>query len=533
MADFQRDDFDLDLNNIDDIEITPELLANFSTGCDDSFADSYSDTLFDDDEPEEKTIEQIREERYRRQEQRKLDKQNARRSAFVNYCMPALALVLLVSTVCYMNSLKFGLVVSYNNEQLGVVENAEVVQEATRIIDSRIINKSLDSLEDEPQYRVAVIKNDSELQNSTELSRSIIAKDTSLEDELWGVFADDDFIGSVSTEEEAQAVLSGLLEAKKKEAASLGTVQKVEFNTSVRAEVGLYSADSVIDKAELKNRLTNNVDISYKITVLEEQNVKIRYKTEYKVDPNAAPGYEKVTTKGVLGEGIATNKSVYIDGEKISSEHTKVVATKKPVNEVITVSSDNEHADTSTDVKTDNTEKASDTDKLEADADKAESKTENVADNTADNTANTNTNNESSTQPVQQEPKQFIWPAPGCWEVTGYFGYDTEEHLHKGLDISGPAAYGSPVAASAAGTVTAVVFDYGTEGLGCYVTIDHGNGYQTTYAQCREIYVAYGQHVEQGATSAAIGSTGDSTGPHLHFRIIENGVFVDPANFLY
>ncbi|MBQ3969162.1 MAG: M23 family metallopeptidase, partial [Clostridia bacterium] len=88
-------------------------------------------------------------------------------------------------------------------------------------------------------------------------------------------------------------------------------------------------------------------------------------------------------------------------------------------------------------------------------------------------------------------------------------------------------------AAAAGGTVTEVVIDYGTEGLGCYVTIDHGNGYQTTYAQCSDIYVTPGTYVEQGQTVAAVGSTGDSTGPHLHFEIIANGEYVNPANYLY
>lgn len=515
MSDYERDDF----------EITPELLANFSSEDTDAFFVSYDDTAFDDCEPEEKSIEQIREERFRRQEQRKINRRKERRSALVNYLMPTMALVLLVSTVCYMNSLRFGLVVTYNNENLGVVENAAVVEEATQIIDSRIINKSLDSLENEPQYRVAVISNNSEFQNSTELSRSIIANDSSLEDELCGVFADDDFIGSLTMQEDAQEVLDELLAAKKKEAASLGDVQKVEFNTNVTIEVGLYAADSVIDKAELKQRLENNVDLSYKVTVLEQQNVKIKYKTEYVADSTKPSGYEKVTVKGQIGEGIATNESVYIDGEKISSEHKKVAATKKPVNEVITVSSDNEHV----------LQKQSDSDTSGSTENKdSEKPAESDSDTDSDKRSEEKPAAESSEQSAQEQTaapektSQFIWPVQGY--VTGVFGYEGE-HFHKGMDIG--AGNGTPIAAAASGTVVNVVYDYSTEGLGCYVTVDHGDGYQTTYAQCSDIYAAIGQHVEQGEIIAAVGSTGDSTGPHLHFRITQYGEFLDPANFLY
>lgn len=514
MSDFERDDFDF--------EITPELLANFS-----------SEEPYSAYEADEKTIEQIREERYRRQEQRKLERKQQLRSNVMNYLMPTMALVLLVSTVFYMNSLQFGLIVSYKDEQLGVVENAAVLEEAASIIDSRIINKSLDSLEDEPQYKVAVVTNRSDFRNSTELSRQIIANDSRLEDELCGVFVDDEFIGAVSTEDDAQEILNGLLEAKKKESASLGDVEDVSFNSSVTAQVGLYAKDSVVEKSELKNRLENNVEISYVITVLQEQNVKIRYKTEYKVDETKPEGFEKVTQKGQIGEGKATNRSVYIDGEKISSEHVKVVATKKPVNEIITVSKDSKYAQSDTD-------KASDTDAAKA---KAESKdTDNKkTDKTSDSdkaakAADSDTARDTDTQANAEEEKKsdspFIWPAPACGSVTGYFGYEGD-HFHKGLDISGPAAEGTPVVASASGTVVDVVIDYGSEGLGCYITIDHGNGYQTTYAQCSDIYAVVGQQVEQGETIAAVGSTGDSTGPHLHFRITENGEFVDPAHFLY
>ncbi len=505
MSDYERDDF----------EITPELLANFA---DDSYC-AY--------ETDEKTIEQIREERYLRQEQRRLRRREKLMTNIKSYLMPALALVLLVSTVSYMNSLTFGVVVSYNDEQIGVVEDASVLREATNIIDSRIINKSLDSLENEPQYRVAVVPNNSEFRNSSELSQRIIERDNSLADELCGVFVDDEFIGAVNSEEEAQLVFNNILDAKKKDFADLGTVKAIEFNSSVTSEVGLYAKDSVIDKTELKRRLTDNVELSYRVTVLQEQNVKIKYKTEYKADPSKPSGTEILTQKGVIGEGIATNESVYIDGEKISCEHVKVTATKKPVNEIISVSSDSKHLEENKE-----SEKSDEAARRVKKTSEDEQTASNASDkNDTDTCTDTESDTDSEAEKEAEQPKNdspFIWPTSGY--VTGYFGYEGE-HFHKGMDIG--AGEGAPVYAAAAGTVVDVVFDYGSEGLGCYVTIDHGNGYQTTYAQCSALYVTVGQTVEQGETIAAVGSTGDSTGPHLHFRVTQYGEFIDPANFLY
>lgn len=510
--------------NEEDIVVTPELLDNFASGSSDYY-----------DEENIKSIEQIREERYIRQEERRLSKKRERRSKFVNNFMPLVALALLVSTVSYMNSLQFGLVVSYNDEQIGVVDNAGVIEEATSLIDSKIINKSLDTLEDEPKYRVAVVNNTSDFQNSTELSRSILANDNVLADQICGVFVDDTFVGALENQEDAEEVLNGLLEAEKKKASELGKVDSIEFNSNVSLEIGLYARSSVVDKDTIKERLENNVEISYKTIVLQEQSVKIKYKTEYVVDASKESGYEKETTKGEIGEGVATNRVTYIDGNQIEVEHVKVVATKKPVNRIITVSADSEHAseakpldsdtDTSSDSKSesDTDNKSSDTDSKAQDTDTSRTSTD--SDVSSDITAAQS--NGTSTQ-----TSGFIWPAPNCGSITNEFGYQGEK-LHKGIDISGPGAEGQPIVASASGYVTTAVFDYGSENYGCYLIIDHGNGYQTLYAQCSDIYVAPGTYVEQGQTIAAVGSTGDSTGPHLHFEIIANGEYVNPANYLY
>ena len=523
--------------NDENIEVTQELLDKFAT-------DSTDSLEYYDESAEEKTIEQIREERYIRQEERRLQRKQERRSAIVNNAMPFMAMILLVCTVMYMNSLQFGLIISYNDEQIGVVENAGVVNEATGLIDSRIINKSLDSLENEPQYRVAVVNNTSDFQTSTELSRSIIANDNVLADQICGVFVDGTFVGAVENEEDAQEVLLSLREAEKKKWKSLGTVDAVEFNSSVQLEVGLYARSSVVDKAEIKRRLVENVEISYRIIVLQEQNVKIKYKTEYVLDETKTDNYERVTVKGKVGEGIATNRAVYIDGIQISNEHVKVIATKKPVNEVITVSPDNEHA---AEVKTEKKDTAKTNSSEAADKTKTASKQENDQDTDTETDTDTDTDpdtettepaesnlgdepNNSSTEEVHSS--QFIWPSPACGYITNDFGYQGEK-LHKGIDISGGDVEGQPIVAAASGYVTSVVFDNSGQNYGYYLIIDHGDGYQTLYAQCSDIYVTPGTYVEQGTTIAAVGSTGDATGPHLHFEIILNGEYVNPTNYLY
>ncbi len=99
---------------------------------------------------------------------------------------------------------------------------------------------------------------------------------------------------------------------------------------------------------------------------------------------------------------------------------------------------------------------------------------------------------------------------------------------HTGLDIA--TSRGTPIAAAASGTVT-FAGDKGSYGK--MIVISHGNGVQTYYAHCNALYASVGQSVSQGQTIAAVGSTGNSTGPHLHLEIRVNGIAYNPQNYLY
>lgn len=99
---------------------------------------------------------------------------------------------------------------------------------------------------------------------------------------------------------------------------------------------------------------------------------------------------------------------------------------------------------------------------------------------------------------------------------------------HTGLDIS--ASTGTPIKAAASGTVT---FSGRKGSYGNLIVISHGNGVQTYYGHCSALYASAGQQVSQGQTIAAVGSTGNSTGPHLHLEIRVNGVAYNPQNYLY
>lgn len=125
----------------------------------------------------------------------------------------------------------------------------------------------------------------------------------------------------------------------------------------------------------------------------------------------------------------------------------------------------------------------------------------------------------------------FAWPLTVDGTITSYFGTRSdpitgEISTHGGTDIAAPQ--GTPILAAADGTVVAATWH---NGYGYYVKIKHNNTYSTLYGHCSELRVSAGQKVKQGQLIAKVGSTGYSTGPHLHYEVIQNGVRVDALLF--
>ena len=126
----------------------------------------------------------------------------------------------------------------------------------------------------------------------------------------------------------------------------------------------------------------------------------------------------------------------------------------------------------------------------------------------------------------------FVWPAPSYTRISDDYGYRTHpilgiQKFHSGVDMAAPS--GSSILAAADGTVVAATYN---ATMGNYVMIDHGNGLYTIYMHASALYVSSGQSVSAGSTIAAVGSTGRSTGAHLHFSVRQNGNYVSPWNYL-
>lgn len=166
---------------------------------------------------------------------------------------------------------------------------------------------------------------------------------------------------------------------------------------------------------------------------------------------------------------------------------------------------------------------------------------------TTEQTQATETTQTEATQAPESQPAatssasgvSLQWPT-WCRTITSPFGYRVHPiygntRFHSGVDIG--AGFGDTIMAAASGTVIYVETpvpgqNWGGSGYGNYFIIDHGNGVSTLYAHCTDVYVSNGQSVSAGQAVGTVGSTGGSTGAHLHFEVRVNGDRVDPLSCL-
>lgn len=220
------------------------------------------------------------------------------------------------------------------------------------------------------------------------------------------------------------------------------------------------------------------------LTIVEEVKENLYqekdFKTEIIEDSNYMVGYSNVIQNGVKGEEFITRVTLYENGKVVSVKNTDSVETKSPVNRIVKTGSRTHFAIGNTGV--------------------------------------------------------WAWPTRSGYYISTYFGADYDlgyYRYHQAVDITGTGC-GSPIYAANDGTVSVVHDWQGTlnysnkDYLGTYVQINHNNGYQTVYAHLSKRYVAAGEAVQMGQVIGTMGTTGQSTGCHLHYEAWYGGSRFNP-----
>lgn len=287
------------------------------------------------------------------------------------------------------------------------------------------------------------------------------------------VYVDGTFLGSVSKE-------------TKKD------IEKYVDNTIAGYEDGLTNPKSVLlDKIEYvqgtftdgqlcePDEITSEMNLSVKTTYSKSKTSSINFKTVTKESNEVYKGKTKVKTEGEKGKLKKTYSVTTINGIETGNEFVKETVVSEPINKVVL---------------------------------KGTKKYVSAPTNSLPNT------------------NGYIFPLGNAsYYVSSTFGYrDFDSSFHKGIDYA--ASSGTPIYAVSAGKVTYAA--YNNHGFGNYVVVDHGNGIVTSYAHMSRINVSAGQAVSAGDMIGEVGTTGDSTGNHLHFTVQFNGEYINPTNIL-
>lgn len=295
-----------------------------------------------------------------------------------------------------------------------------------------------------------------------------------------GLYIDGELIGATNDTQGLNSALSQIL-VDYKEGYDDGTT--TEFANDVVVKGGNFSEADIMSVADIMQAADGKFSISLSTDIVYTR--EIDYSTTVKYDDSKPSSYKKVKTEGKKGEEEVTMRTTFTDGMQTDAVEVETKVLTEAVDEVVIKGSMG-----------------------------------GVSEDSSSSSGSSSSVSSTGT---------FSWPVPYTHNITSYYEWRWGR-MHWGIDISAGGVYGQAITASDGGTV--VFAGNKGDGYGNYVIIDHGNGYQTLYAHCSSLAVSYGQYVSKGDTIAYVGSTGNSTGPHLHFEVIYNSNKLNPLQFV-
>ncbi len=438
-----------------------------------------------------------------------------------SYWAPALSAVGVIAILLSTNFYTLALKVTVNGRAVGYVSNENEFSDLVSDVEDRLGNSIGENyvMKTSPQYSFAVV--DKSKVSTDEMYDDVYSAVCEEIGEHYGLYVDGKLIAATETEQTLTTILDELKEPHKTGAEN----ESVEFVANVEIKKGIYAPSYFIEEDAIRAMFSASTNPRYYIIQeddylsdickatgltraqiyslnpeLDERRLvpgrkvnisqpdvylgikivktisyteEIAYETKKINDDSLYKTQTKVKTSGRKGEKAVTAEVTYVDGAQISKKIVSEKVTREPTTREIYVG--------------------------------------------------------TKALPVTTSPLAgtgtFIRPISGGYTSCAFRGY----RGHSGVDLTMHGAYGKPVYASASGTV---IFSGWSGGLGKCVKIKHSNGYTTSYAHMSSYNVSVGDTVYQGQQVGRIGSTGNSTGPHLHFELRINGTAVNPMRYI-
>lgn len=442
-----------------------------------------------------------------------------------NYILPVVALLFLAAIIRYGLGLEYAISVVCNGEELGIISNESEFEKAEKEVTQRLsTSDTAVDLNFQPSYTLKIVSEDDQYVDAQTLANKLLESSAFSLSQAYGVYVDGEFVGAV---ENPNAVSERMEQELSEYAATIEAgADEIYFTKEVTFEEGKYLTETVMPVSQMIAKLTEAeeepgryvvqssdtpllIAIKHHMTleelehlnpqlkrsciegslvrvVSEKRFIPIAYTktltvTKYidystvEVETSALNlGTKHILSKGEFGEKTSMILVTYIDGVESQRVLLSSAITKKPVPEQIGIG--------------------------------------------------TYTPQPDSTSTVLYGTGEFGWPLNGGFISDPFIS----DRNHKGLDIA--ADYGTEIYAAQDGVVEEAGWNSG--GYGNLVVIDHDNNYRTFYGHCSSVVAYAGQHVKKGQLIAYVGSTGDSTGNHLHFEVRLNNMCQNPEEYL-
>ncbi len=447
----------------------------------------------------------------------------------INIIMPFAAIAFVAVVVMDGVTTHYALRVEANGQSIGYIAEEEIATRAEEVMQDRIQYVTGDDVI-EVKTKLSMTKiqdNNDDVISADELADKLIKSSDVKTVEAYGLYINDKFFGAVKDKLAIENTLKSIMDKYKTDSKD----EVVEFVDKYDIKEGLYLENGVISKESIVGMLNGNKKndkyytvargdtlksiaqkqgvsvthlnelnpklgkylkardhillekaepfVSVRINRTEEYTQNISYKTNSVKDPSLYYGVKKVLQKGLNGQEKIVAKVSYINGDETKKNIISRDIIKKPIEEKIAIGTKSTDA---------------------------------------------------PTRLISASGEGFMWPVGGSGGyITSFFGETRgRRSYHKGLDIASGGTH-LPIYASKAGKVVAATWD---KGYGSYILIDHGDGYVTRYAHLSSKSVKYGQTVGKGQKIGIMGSSGNSTGIHLHFEVRVNGAVKNPRNYI-
>ena len=448
------------------------------------------------------------------------------RTSVINHTAPVMGMLVFCLVVSVFSNITYALSVEQGGEVVAFVSDEAVFTDAKNDLQTRLVSTTDDKVFELDTAFALVSVSRKKLADAPEVTDNLIRTSDREIVEADGLYVDDVFYGAVTNNTLIESIFNETLDAYRSEEGK----EKVEFAKDVELRRGFYLADSVIPDAEMIELLNSDVSaertytikagdsptliaskhgipykefkklnptlekrcmigdealiaksepfLSVKVTKEENYVEDIPYTVETTNDSSKNVGYTKIVQEGKNGSRDVTAMVSYVDGIEDTREILTSTMLEEPVTKKVIKGTKVVYSTGSGYIK-------------------GSSGSGKVSGN-------------------------FVWPIGGG-KISCYYG----SRGHRGLDIAAP--YGTPIYASAAGRVVVSGWYYS---YGKCVVIDHGNGVRTLYGHNSSLNVSVGQYVDKGQKIAGCGSTGYSTGNHLHFEVQINGGTRNPLNYI-